>query len=45
MRHLLLFNRVAPTTENPVARKATNLLVPLISGAKSSEFACPTDKS
>ena len=45
MKHLLLFNGVAPTTENQVARKATNLPVPPISGAKSSEFACPTDKS
>ena len=45
MRHLLLFNGVAPVTENPVARKATNLLMPPIGSAKSSKFAAATDKS
>ena len=38
-------NGVAPATENSVARKATNLLLPPIGGAKSNEFAPATDKS
>ena len=41
--YIFLFG-VAPATENPVARKATNLLVPPIGDAKSSEFAAATNK-
>ena len=36
---------VAPATENSVARKATNLLVPPIGGLNSNEFAAANDKS